>query len=762
MLDRRAAGLRRRPVVRHRRRPDRVRAATRTPARATSSSPRPTRATARSCCSRPYGAIVTNVEADHLDNYGDLAAVDGASSTAFLGPDRPGRVPRRLRRRPRRRPARADVAARAAGCAPTGARRGRRPAADRPRRRRRRHAATRPVARRAATLGRVADPGARASTWRSTAPPPLLAGARARAAAPGRWSRASAGSAACTAGSSCKGVGRRRRASTTTTPTTRPRSPPSCGRPARSPAAAGCVVAFQPHLYSRTADVRRRGSARRSGLADEVVVMDVYGAREDPVPGVTGALVADAVPLPAGAGAVRAVLVGGGRRRWPRRARPGDLVLTMGAGDVTDGRPGGARRAGAARRGSRSGRRAGRGGRDPRRRPAARPPAAGPRGAADRVVAARRRARGAVRSRTRRARSAPGRDAGPAGRRGTVRVAGRRRRSGRARSGRARLERRTGRSGTARAATARAARPGRRPTVRARRRSGTRRLGDARRSGADRRPAAAGAARVARRGPRRRAALAAGAGPRTGAGRLAAALAAAVVLLVGVGRRHARAALRRGRSPTSTRASTVTGAGHRAGAGRPRRRGRRAGGPLVSVDTAGHRAAASRRSRASRPPVVRRAWPRRPSRCDVTERRRRWRCGRRRRPCSRSTARRHALPHSPPSRRPRCRGSHFSRRRRRRTRRPAAALAVLHDLPEPLRAQVATVAVAGVQVTLGLGATGARPLGRARTVPDKIAVSARSSRSPGASTTCPASTCPRMRPCRRLRGISSRRQCVRR
>ena len=50
--------------------------------------------------------------------------------------------------------------------------------------------------------------------------------------------------------------------------------------------------------------------------------MDVYGAREDPVPGVTGALVADAVPLPAGAGAVRAVLVGGGARRSPRGPGP--------------------------------------------------------------------------------------------------------------------------------------------------------------------------------------------------------------------------------------------------------------------------------------------------------------------------------------------------------------------------------------------------------------------------------------------------------
>jgi UDP-N-acetylmuramate--alanine ligase len=62
--------------------------------------------------------------------------------------------------------------------------------------------------------------------------------------------------------------------------------------------------------------------------------MDVYAAREDPEPGVSGALVADAVPLPR----ERVAYV----PSWSavaaeaaRRARPGDLVLTIGAGDVT-------------------------------------------------------------------------------------------------------------------------------------------------------------------------------------------------------------------------------------------------------------------------------------------------------------------------------------------------------------------------------------------------------------------------------------------
>jgi UDP-N-acetylmuramate--alanine ligase len=104
---------------------------------------------------------------------------------------------------------------------------------------------------------------------------------------------------------------------------------------ARSLAGDGrLVVAFQPHLVSRT---RLFGTAmgRALGAADEVVVLDVYVAREDPDPQVTGRVVADAVPLPAervhyapGLEDAAAELL--------RRARPGDLVLTLGAGSVTE------------------------------------------------------------------------------------------------------------------------------------------------------------------------------------------------------------------------------------------------------------------------------------------------------------------------------------------------------------------------------------------------------------------------------------------
>ena len=101
---------------------------------------------------------------------------------------------------------------------------------------------------------------------------------------------------------------------------------------ARDIATGGRVIAiFQPHLFSRTRLFATEFGAAL-GQADEVLVLDVYAAREDPEPGVTGRLIADAVP-------------GGGAVFLPDRAaipaavaglaKPGDLVLTMGAGDVT-------------------------------------------------------------------------------------------------------------------------------------------------------------------------------------------------------------------------------------------------------------------------------------------------------------------------------------------------------------------------------------------------------------------------------------------
>jgi UDP-N-acetylmuramate--alanine ligase len=93
------------------------------------------------------------------------------------------------------------------------------------------------------------------------------------------------------------------------------------------------IVVFQPHLFSRTQHFAAE-FGEQLARADQVIVMDVFAAREDPVPGVTGALIADAIDLPAGQvvftpswSAVPDIVA--------ERARPGDLVLTVGAGDVT-------------------------------------------------------------------------------------------------------------------------------------------------------------------------------------------------------------------------------------------------------------------------------------------------------------------------------------------------------------------------------------------------------------------------------------------
>jgi UDP-N-acetylmuramate--alanine ligase len=103
---------------------------------------------------------------------------------------------------------------------------------------------------------------------------------------------------------------------------------------ARSLAGAGrVVVAFQPHMVSRTR-IFGAGMGAALGAADDVVVMDVYVAREDPEPGVTGALVADAVPL-APEHVVFEPSWSATADHLVARARPGDIILTLGAGDVT-------------------------------------------------------------------------------------------------------------------------------------------------------------------------------------------------------------------------------------------------------------------------------------------------------------------------------------------------------------------------------------------------------------------------------------------
>jgi UDP-N-acetylmuramate--alanine ligase len=92
-------------------------------------------------------------------------------------------------------------------------------------------------------------------------------------------------------------------------------------------------VVFQPHLYSRTKRFSDEFGAALA-VADRVVVTDVFGSREEPVPGITGELIADA-----------AAREGADVHYIPHRSdladflvprlAGGDLVLTMGAGDIT-------------------------------------------------------------------------------------------------------------------------------------------------------------------------------------------------------------------------------------------------------------------------------------------------------------------------------------------------------------------------------------------------------------------------------------------
>jgi UDP-N-acetylmuramate--alanine ligase len=95
------------------------------------------------------------------------------------------------------------------------------------------------------------------------------------------------------------------------------------------------VALFQPHRYSRTAAlVDAFGTAFEA--ADRVILMDVYGAGEHPVPGVSGKLLADAVcraypGRPVAYFPHRAELLG----FLEQTIKPGDVLLTLGAGDVS-------------------------------------------------------------------------------------------------------------------------------------------------------------------------------------------------------------------------------------------------------------------------------------------------------------------------------------------------------------------------------------------------------------------------------------------
>jgi len=94
------------------------------------------------------------------------------------------------------------------------------------------------------------------------------------------------------------------------------------------------LALFQPHLFSRTRHLAHELGAALTA-ADVVAITDVYPAREAPVEGVTGKLVLDAAAQARpGASLAWTPTIEQGARFLADRARPGDLVLTIGAGDV--------------------------------------------------------------------------------------------------------------------------------------------------------------------------------------------------------------------------------------------------------------------------------------------------------------------------------------------------------------------------------------------------------------------------------------------
>jgi UDP-N-acetylmuramate--alanine ligase len=96
---------------------------------------------------------------------------------------------------------------------------------------------------------------------------------------------------------------------------------------------ARLLAAFQPHLFSRTRDFAREFGEALAG-ADSVFLTEIYPAREQPIAGVSSAMIKDAVERAGGSIAwfgersalTEALAVG---------ARAGDVVLTLGAGDIT-------------------------------------------------------------------------------------------------------------------------------------------------------------------------------------------------------------------------------------------------------------------------------------------------------------------------------------------------------------------------------------------------------------------------------------------
>ncbi|MBL8066734.1 MAG: hypothetical protein JNM34_12885, partial [Chthonomonadaceae bacterium] len=103
-----------------------------------------------------------------------------------------------------------------------------------------------------------------------------------------------------------------------------------------SPGSSGkrLIVVYQPHLYTRTAPLIAE-FAEALSLADEVVLTDIYPAREDPLPGVSSFRIAELVRKPCHYVPQRHLLP----RKVAKLVRPGDVVVGMGAGNISEFAP---------------------------------------------------------------------------------------------------------------------------------------------------------------------------------------------------------------------------------------------------------------------------------------------------------------------------------------------------------------------------------------------------------------------------------------
>ena len=93
-------------------------------------------------------------------------------------------------------------------------------------------------------------------------------------------------------------------------------------------------VIFQPHRYTRTRDLMHE-FATAFGDADTLAILDIYAASEKPIEGVTGAALAQRITAAGKAEATYVPSFGAAAERTAALAQPGDLILTLGAGSVS-------------------------------------------------------------------------------------------------------------------------------------------------------------------------------------------------------------------------------------------------------------------------------------------------------------------------------------------------------------------------------------------------------------------------------------------